>query len=468
MTSVSGTEAPPVHRGKFVTWLAEVFQLNPAGLQWTRAVMFLDIALVPLVLFWAIGYEQYFLSALLGALFTWLADPGGSYGQRVSRVAIFAAIGAGLTALGFGIGGDAWGWLVLAASAVTLAASLAIMFGVRRFVGAMLLNIWFIIALAVAFSFHHSSHHIAQYTWAQTLAWTGGAALWIVVTFIAWLISGRRDQPQPIAELPGDTSRQKLTPPIVMFAVLRTGVIAGTSAIAFGANPPHGVWLVFSALIAMKPSLEQSTVTAMQREAGALIGAGGAILLLLIPANVHGLQLVATTLGLEAVALVLLAHAVAVRFWNYAVYYAFITVGVLTLIDVLQPTDYSAEGYRTLWVFCGVAIGVVVMLLASLLARHKAKAAPPQPPAAVPAQREAAGQDLASPTANRAQPGTSAGRSVAIGVFVMLIARLLARHKSKTPHPPATVPAQRKTTAGQDLNRRTAHRAESGTSAGRP
>ena len=270
MASASVTEVQPVHRGKFVSWLAEVFQLNPAGVNWARGVLFLDIALVPLVFFWAIGHEVYLLSALFGALFAWLADPGGSYGLRVSRVAIFAAIGAGLTALAFGIGGDAWGWLVLAASVVTLVAGLAVMFGVRRFVNAVLLNIWFIIALGLAFGFHHSSHHITQYTWAQTLAWAGGAALWIVVSFIAWLISGRQDQPQPIAEIPGDTSRRKLPPPVVMFAVLRAVVVAGTTAIAFGANPSHGLWLVVAAIIAMKPSLEQSTVTALQRLAGAL------------------------------------------------------------------------------------------------------------------------------------------------------------------------------------------------------
>jgi hypothetical protein len=457
MTSASGTEAQPVHRGKLVSWLAEVFQLNPAGLQWPRAVMFLDIALVPLVLFWAIGYEQYLLSALFGALFTWLADPGGSYGQRVSRMAIYAAIGAGLTALGFGIGGDAWGWLVLAASVVTLVASLAVVFGVRRFVNALILNIWFIIAVSVAFGFHHSSHHITQYTWAQTLAWTGGAALWIVASFVAWLISGRQDKPQPIAELPGDTSRRKLTPPIVMFAVLRTVVIAGTSAIAFGANPSHGVWLVFSAIIAMKPSLEQSTVTAMQRLAGALIGAGAAILLLLIPANVHGLHLFAVTLGLEAVALVFFAHAVAIRFCNYAVYYVCISAGVLILTDVLQPTDYSAEGYRVLWVFCGVAIGVIVMLLAGLLGRRKAEAAK-QPSAAVPEQRKTtAGQEVASPTAHRTQTV-----GVAIGLVVVLLARLLAKRESKAQRGrPADVPPQRKATAAQDVASPTASRARS-------
>jgi hypothetical protein len=389
MTSASGAEAQPVHRGKFVGWLAEVFQLNPAGLNWPRAVMILDVMLVPLVVFWAIGHEEYLVSALFGALFTALADPGGSYGQRVVRKTEFAAIGAGLTALGFGIGGDAWGWLVLAAFAVTLLSGLTVMFGVRRFVMGLLLNIWFIVALALASGFHHQTH-ITSYTWAQTLAWVGGAAVWISATFIAWLIRGRKDMPQPIAELPGDISRHKLTRPVIMFALIRALVMAGTVALAFGLNLSHGYWMPIAAIVAMKPSLEGATVVAVQRVAGALTGAAAAVLLLLIPANEHGLRLLSITFGLEVVAIVLLMHAVGIRFWNYAFYYGAISAAVLTLLDLPQPSNYSAEGYRVLWTLCGVAIGVLVMLLAGLLGKRNAKAQPqPSGPGAdVPAQRE--------------------------------------------------------------------------------
>jgi len=49
-------------------------------------------------------------------LFAALVDPGGNCATRAARVGIFGLIGAALTALGFGIGGDAWGWLVLAVS----------------------------------------------------------------------------------------------------------------------------------------------------------------------------------------------------------------------------------------------------------------------------------------------------------------------------------------------------------------
>ncbi|WP_381802701.1 FUSC family protein [Streptomyces niveus] len=360
-----------------MSWLSKVFELNPAGPNWPRGVLFLNIALVPLVVFWAIGHEQYLLSALFGLLFTWLADPGGGFGHRAWHVAVFVAVGAGMTALGFGIGGEDWGWLVLATFAVTLVAGLAIAFGVHRFVSAMLLNLWFIIALGSAFSLHRHAR-ITSYTWAQVTAWAGGAALWIVLTFLWWLISGRQDRPQPIEEIPGDISRRKLTAPLIMFALIRALVMAGTVALAFGLNLSHGVWLPIAAMIAMKPSLAQATLVSAQRLVGAAIGAVAAALLLLVPASETGLRLFAVERGFEVVALVLLMHGVAIHFWNYALYSAAIAAGVLILVDLPQPSDYAAEGYRVLWTLCGVAIALLVMLLAGLLAKHTAKT-PPQP-----------------------------------------------------------------------------------------
>jgi hypothetical protein len=120
----------------------------------------------------------------------------------------------------------------------------------------------------------------------------------------------------------------------------------------------------------MPPSLEQSTLVGGQRLIGALIGAVAAALILLIPASEHGLRLLAIDRGLEVVALVMLVHAVAIRFWNYAVYCAAIAAGVVIFEDVLQPSNYAAEGCRILWTFCGVGIGVLVMPLAGLLGRR--------------------------------------------------------------------------------------------------
>ena len=165
--------------------------------------------------------------------------------------------------------------------------------------------------------------------------------------------------------------------------MIRAVAVGGSVALAFGLDLSHGYWLPIATMIPMKPSLQQSTLIAVQRLAGALIGAAAAALLL-IPASEHGLRLFAITHGLEVVALVFLMHGVAVRLWNYALYRGAIAAGVLILVDLPQPSDYSAEGYCLLWTLCGVGIGVLVMLLVGLLAKRTAKA-PPQP-AAQPAE----------------------------------------------------------------------------------
>ncbi|MET9118755.1 FUSC family protein [Streptomyces longwoodensis] len=375
MTSATRREAQPAHGRKVRGWLSKVFELDHAGANWPRAVMFLDAALVPLIVFWAIGHEEYLLSALFGLMFAALADPGGDCGHRAAHIALFGLVGAGLTALGFGIGGEAWGWLALAAFGVTLAAGLAVAFGVRRFVNALLLNVWFIVAVGLSYALHHAAHITAS-TWAQVVAWSGGAALWIALAFAEWLIRGRRDLPQPFVELPGDTSRKKLTGPLIVFAVIRALVIAGTFALAFGLDLSHGYWIPIAAIVAMKPSLEQAALVSLQRLAGALIGALAAALLLLLPAGETGLRLFAVDRGLEVVALVLLMHGIAIRFLNYALYCGAIAAGVLLLIDLPQPSDYAAEGYRVLWTVCGTGLGLLVMLLAGLLSRRTARTAP--------------------------------------------------------------------------------------------
>ncbi|WP_435131481.1 FUSC family protein [Actinacidiphila sp. bgisy144] len=350
--------------------LSKVFARNADGPNWPRGVAVLDVMLVPLIVFWAIGHEQYLLSALFGVVYAGVADPGGAFGRRVRNIAVFGLVGAGLTALAFGIGAQPWGWLVLVLFAVTLAAGLGVAFGVRRFAVALLLNSWFVIALSMAFNLHHHTR-VTDHTWAQTASWAAGSALWIAVVCLGRLIQGRAERPQPIAEVPGDTSRRRLTAPAVVFALIRAVAIAGSAALAFGLDLSHGLWLPIATLVAVKPSLQQTALVSVQRVVGAVIGAVAALLLLLVPASEHGLRLFAVTRGLETVALVILMHGVAMRFWNYAFYTAAIAAGVLVLVDLPQPSHYSAEGYRVLWTLCGVAIGLLTMLLAGLVAKRR-------------------------------------------------------------------------------------------------
>jgi len=370
--NASEQENQPTQHGKVMSFLAKVFALNPQGLNWPRAVMFLDVALVPLVVLLAIGKEQYLLSALFGALFAGMVDPGGSYGYRASRLAVFGLAGAAITALGFGIATSGWGWLVLAAFVLTLAAGLTIKFGLHRFIVALILNTWFFVALVLGVNDHNA--RFTSHTWAQALAWAGGTALWIALTFIGWLIRGRKDRPQPIAELPGDTSPRKLTRPLIGFAVLRALGMAGATAIAFGAGLSHADWTPIAAMVAMKPSLNQTGVVAAQRLTGALIGAAAATLLMLIAASEHGLKLISIRHALEVVVIVIYVHGAGIRFWNYAFYTACLAAGTLLAVDLPHPSNYSAEGDRVLYTLIGVAIALLVMLVGNLLAKRSAKA----------------------------------------------------------------------------------------------
>jgi hypothetical protein len=374
----SDVAGQPSDRGKVMSWLSKVFELNPQGLNWARGVMFIDVALVPLVVLVAIGEEQYLLSALFGVLFVGVADPGGSIGYRASHLAVFGLAGAAVTAFGFGIATSGWGWLVFAVFAVTLVSGLTLKFGLHRYIGVELLNIWFVIALVLGSDLHDA--HVTSHTWAQTLAWAGGTALWIALMSIEWLIRGRKDRPPPIAELPGDTAPRKLTPPLIAFAVLRALAMAAATAIAFGAGMSHADWTPIAAIVAMKASLDETTVVGAQRAAGALIGAAAAALLLLIAAGESGAKLASIKTVLAIVAIVFLLHGASIRFWNYAFYTAAIAAGVLLAEDLPHPSNYSAEADRVLWTLVGVAIAVLVMLLGNLLAKRTAKARPQAAP----------------------------------------------------------------------------------------
>jgi hypothetical protein len=352
-----------------MTQLADVFKLNPKGLNVPRAVGVAVVMVVPLIVLHVINQEVYYLSVAFGALFVGLNDPGGEYGYRLPRLALNAGAGALLTALGFAIGDGAWGVVVLAAFVITLAAGLMVKYGLHGFTAAYLLNSWFLVAIALPVGYHLSHGHTNA--WAQGLAWLIGSALTIAFTAIVWLARGRTAQAQPAADIiPGDTKPVPLTRPVILFALIRALAVAIAVAIAFGFHLPNADWMPVACLVAMKSSLQQSTLVALQRLAGAIIGAVVAAVFLLT---------VDTKVVLEVVIVVLGTLAGSIRAVNYALYCAALAGAVLIAEDLPHPTDLASEGRRVLFTFAGVGIAVVVMLLAGLLTKRTAKAAPPAP-----------------------------------------------------------------------------------------
>lgn len=352
-----------------VSQVSAVFKLDTKKFNLGRGVVIAVVLLLPLVVLTAIHQEKYWLSLAFGALFVGLADPGGEYRYRVSNMAGFAVIGAALTALGFSVGGGAWGWVVLATFVVTLLAGLAVKYGLHQFFGATLLNSWFLIAISLPASYR--LNHIHTSAWQQALAWLTGSALWIAVTFIVWLARGRASQQRPAADLiPGSTAPVPLSRPVIRFAVLRTVAITAAVAIAFGLHLPYANWMPLAALVAMQTSLQQSTITAIQRVAGTIIGAVVAIAFLLSVHSKPALAVIIAILGALAGALRTAGYT-----WNSAA-----GAGALLIaLGLSNPSNLKVEGQRILFTFIGVAIAVAVMLVGRLLDKRGAARAQPAP-----------------------------------------------------------------------------------------
>jgi hypothetical protein len=348
--------------------LTKMFEVDKQGINLPRGLVVLAVLLIPFVVLTAIGQERYWLSVSFAALFVALSDPGGPYRVRLHTMAGVALIGTGLTAFGFAIGGEAWGWVVLAAFVVTLLCGLALKLGVHSFTAALLLNAWFLIVISVPAGQH--LHAANSGWWKQALAWLAGAAFWIALTFVWWLVQGRKAQASHIPEIPGNTGETALTRPVVLFLVIRAVAIAIAVALAFGLHLPNADWMPIAALVAMKTSLGQATLAAEQRIAGALIGALIATAFLLGVDNIH---------ALEAVIVIVAAFAASFRAANYTIYSAAVATAVLIGMDLAHPSDLAAEGQRVLFTFIGVGISIVVLVLAGLIQKHSAKAASPAP-----------------------------------------------------------------------------------------
>ena len=204
--------------------LAAVFEINRTGFNLTRALQLLCVLAVPLVVLGALDQEKFVLSAVFAVLFVALSDPGGAYSTRWREMAGVGIVGTALTALGFALGGGPWGWVVLAAVAVTFISGLALRFGVHRFVAALLLNTWFLIALSVPAAEHLTFANSDW--WGQSLAWLGGSALWIAFALVVWLARGETTQPSHFPEIPDDMTSTALSKPVILFMAIRACLVS--------------------------------------------------------------------------------------------------------------------------------------------------------------------------------------------------------------------------------------------------
>jgi hypothetical protein len=338
---------------------AKVFALNTKGVNVPRGVAVTGLLLITLVVTSSLHQDRYFLSVTFGLLFVLLSDRGGDYWGRLGRMAVVGIIGALLTALGFGIGGDSWGYVVLAVFVVTVLSGLVINFDLHALTSGILLNVWFLITLSSAAGLPAL---VTTHPWNQALAWLVGSAISMALVSVVWLLRGGALE-SPLPEIPSDLPPIKLSRPIVLFVLIRAVAVSGTVAIAFGLQVTDADWMPIATLIAMKPTLQQSALRGTQRLVGAALGAGIAAVLLVT---------VTSHRALEEIIVLLMGLGVSIYSVNYAFYATAIAGAVLIAMDLPHPTNLDAEGRRVFFTFVGIAIAIVVMGLASLLQRRKA------------------------------------------------------------------------------------------------
>jgi hypothetical protein len=341
--------------------VAKVFALNTKGVNVPRGVAVAGLVLLTLVVTAAVHQERYFLSVAFGLLFVALSDPGGEYLPRLSRMAVVGLIGVLLTALGFGIGGGAWGFVVLAVFGVTVLSGLVVNVDVHALVAGILLNAWFLIALSAVAGLPAGA---STHPWNQALAWLIGAAIAIALISAFWLVRGRSRRPSPLPEIPDDVPPIKLSRPIVLFILIRAIAVSGAAAIAFGLHITDADWMPLATLVAMKPTLQQSTLRGAQRLVGAALGAAIAAVFLVTVTSIR---------ALEEIIIAFMGVGVSIYAVNYAFYTAAIAGAVLIAVDLPHPSNLDAEGRRIFYTFAGIAIAIVVMFLASLLQKRKAR-----------------------------------------------------------------------------------------------
>ena len=339
--------------------LAKVFECKWEALNVMLAVIVAAVVVALFIVLNALHWEHYWLSATFGLVFMVVSESGGDYAHRARDLAVLEVIGALLTALAFGLGSGAWGYIALAALLVTLAAGLSLRFGLPVFAVAVFLNIWFIVALSRAAGY--GAGGVSTSSWKQALAWLLGTALWLVISLVLRMIRRRK-----LPEAAESTKPIELTRPVVLFAVVRAVTIAVAVAIPFGLKVPEAFLMPVATIVALKPSLEQSTLMAEQRVLGTLIGAVLAAGLLLTVSSKH---------ALVAVIVVFVAAMASVIKVNYALFCFGLAVAVLIALDLPNPTNLGNEGRRVLYTFAGVALAVVVTFLLDRLKKRSTKAA---------------------------------------------------------------------------------------------
>ena len=347
--------------------MSKVFAVDRQAFSLTGGIAIGGVLLVIWLTIAQLHQQKYLVTIVFAVLTTALSDPGGGFGSRIRAMGVFGARRGVDDCSGVLRGHPG----VRDCGAHTLRRHIAGRIGCQVWTASVHRRV---IAQCLVRPRRRPPDQLPGRSdstngWHQAIAWLVGSAVWISLTCILWLVKRRKWNPAPIIDVPGEPGAPvPLTRPIVLFALIRASALAASAAIAFGLHEPNADWMVIATLIAMKPSLEQSSLVGLQRVFGAAMGAAVAIPILLV---VHD------KVALEATIILLAAIGASIHGVNYAYYTAAIASAALIAADIPHPTNYAAEGRRVLFTFIGVGIGVLVMFIADRMKKRQTAAAPP-------------------------------------------------------------------------------------------
>jgi hypothetical protein len=324
-------------------------KLDPVKGAYTALALFL-----PLIVLAKLGYSEFGVLVLLGALLTSFGDIATSYRLQMLALGITAAGGAIMTALGRVVG-EPWWLAQLALFLVVFISGLFSVYGNIVAAVGLLLTVPFVISLSA------SSKNPATALLAAEGYLLGGAIL-LLFALVAGLLKPNHNRAESIA-LPVRRSRPTLSmltsqfiPPSPLFRYALLRAIGTVSAVVIGweLGGAYPYWAALTVLICAKQDEQMSLTTALQYGVASLLGA------LLAEGLIVGVPLVVgvprlVLVGLIVVAITFIAFTVKAR--NYTLYIFFFTTLILLLLSI------GTAGYSyAVWRIAATQIGIAIVL----------------------------------------------------------------------------------------------------------
>jgi len=246
--------------------------------------------------------------------------------------------------------------LIISTTVLTFFCGLALVFGSKGATLALLLNVWYIMALPLAGS--------AALITSVLSFLLGGLFILAEIVILAIL---RKERPPPDLEKldvpeakPDIQSLFSPESPIFQFSIVKALAVGLATFAGWLLIGGHPFWVTFAPLAIIKPDLHQTAVGGIQRVAGTVLGGLAGFLLI---AFIEGPVLL--ELLFPACAFLMLAT----QRVNYTVFVSFLTI-VLILSAQLGGASFGTAGLeRVAATVLGVLIAFAVIILLSILLR---------------------------------------------------------------------------------------------------